>query len=333
MQRQKSRFYFEAQRIVDPEELATRTYWQSMYMQKYDKEGDDIMWSLYKDSIMRNWVQRGKSGTLIQNGPHSGQGIRHIDGSIVPIHDFVGTFDVIDRTANYLYGTVCIERLDTHTKQFHFCNNKNNYQLRIQECNSQQGGIGAGCWLSSVAMLAWLTQNAEAFEGKRVMEMGCGIGLCSLGLSLITDATTLIVGSDYKQALADTFEKNVGLNNLDSSKTAFKLLDWAADCNDGNDCNDCNDGNDAFDVIIATDCIYKSTAELFKQAVFKHLAPNGTLIFMNPYGASRPGVDTFIYSLAECGEVETRHVEICMGSPHGSFSLELMFVIYTHSSS
>lgn len=320
MLRQKSRFFFESKGAATLAEMGERNYWQAICMESgeraRERERENGYITLHKESVLRNWIQNRKTGTLIQNGPHSGQAIDHVDGRIMAVHDFVGTFDVDG------YNTIFVQRLDMHTKQFEFSTKECKYQMLVRECNAREGGIGAGCWLSSVAMLAWITENAHVFVGKKVMEMGCGIGLCSLGLSsMIRD--TSITASDCYSALAETFDKNVELNGIDKSNTSFKLMDWDATA----DAQVENTGE--YDIIIATDCIYKSTADSFKQAALKHLAPNGKLFMINPFGVSRPGVDTFVYSLAECGEVEKRRIEICMDA---YFSLELMFIEYTHAS-
>jgi 2-polyprenyl-3-methyl-5-hydroxy-6-metoxy-1,4-benzoquinol methylase len=250
------------------------------------------------------------SNSLLQNSPFRGQAIDKDTNKVVDIYDFVGEFVVED------WAIVSIERSNMNTRVFSIAD----LNVVVQECNEDEGGVGAGVWLSSVAMLAWLSKNKDTIHGKTVLEMGCGVGLCSLGLSqmLISSPNSLITASDYKLALARAFESNVTLNNCNNIST-FKLLNWS-------DCQKDDFTSCVYDVIIATDCIYKSTSSIFRTAVLKHLAPNGRLVFINPFERSRPGVDAFIYTLAELGEVNVQHINICM---NGKYNTTLMFVEFT----
>jgi SAM-dependent methyltransferase len=59
------------------------------------------------------------------------------------------------------------------------------------------------------------------------------------------------------------------------------------------------DDTDKYDVVIASDCVYRNTGSDLAKAIKKYLAPGGALIVLNPY---RDGWDEFAYSMLEWGE-------------------------------
>jgi 2-polyprenyl-3-methyl-5-hydroxy-6-metoxy-1,4-benzoquinol methylase len=243
---------------------------------------------------------------MIQNSPFRGQAIDQETGKVIDIVDFVGKFAVED------WGTISIDRLNNNTRTFTI--DEGDLYVVVQECDEDNGGIGSGCWLSSIAMLAWLSNNKGKLQEKSILEMGCGVGLCSLALSQMV-VSSAITASDYKVALAKAFDNNIA-HNVCHVTPSFTVLNW-------NDCHKKTFTNNVYDLIIASDCIYKSTATIFKTSVMKLLAPGGTLIFINPLERSRPGVDAFIYTLAELGTINVQHINVCMNGKH---NITLMYV-------
>lgn len=254
-------------------------------------------------------------GSLLQNSPFSGQAIDSVSGKVVHIHDFIGTFTISDSDETS-WETITISRASNTMRTFSF----NDVSLTLQEYSEGDCGVGAGCWLSSVAMLSWIASHQDIFENKRVLEIGCGVGLGSLGLSASQAKPSKVTASDYNVFLKNGYEKNMEVNkHCLNSIPKFALLNWEDTLNPSYQ-PDSSIGQ--YDVIIASDCIYKSTMVEFKSTVLHHLAPNGSLIFMNP---QRNGVDQLIYSLGEIGETEVRHVSVTMNGLH---SVSLMFIIF-----
>lgn len=285
--------------------------------------------SLYKTAIMRNWIRNRKQYQLIQNGPHTGKAVNKSNGHTIPICDFIGDFNVVDIGFNCLWGNVHITRASKVIKTFEFNTLSSSYHLDVQECQPHQAGMGGGCWMSSIALLSWMTKNKRMFSGKRVLEMGCGVGLCSLGLATMTRninvalRPTCIVATDNREVLGEMFDTNTIMNELENKNVSFKLLDWV---DENCDFQQSKQSHELFDIIIATDCIYKSTAELFRRTAFKHLAPKGKIIIINPSDDHRPGMYVLLHSLAEYGHVQQRYIDLFMNE---SYSMELLFVEFT----
>ena len=243
-------------------------------------------------------------------------------GAISGLYDFVGLFDVLeehqDNTISEWY-EVNVERLSTSTKRFEVKGNQTN-SILLKEYGEKECGIGAGCWLSSIAMMSYITKNHKLFKGKNVLEIGCGTALNSLYLASNVQDTN-ITSSDYKETIGMVLQENTKLNQCPSID--YKILDWQKCCEDNYE-PESTIGK--YDIIIATDCIYKSTANIFQAAVKMHLKDEGKLLMINPVETSRPGVDNFIYTLAERGEVAVKHIAIRLNK---NYTKPLLFVEFT----
>lgn len=256
------------------------------------------------------------SDTLIQTDSFHGQGVHPVSGKIVDITDFVGCFETIvtDHDSNTTsLGNVIVERTNSKARQYHI--GESLTSINIFDGSHNKDGIGANIWLSSFPLSLWITQNKSFFYDRKVLEIGCGVGLCGLYLaSLPLDIPPkCIVLSDYTDGLKQSFQANKHLNNQSlQHQISYQTLNWYDTFK--NDYDTSSAINGPYDIILATDCIYKSTCASFKQAIMTNLAVGGTLLMVNPIETSRPGVDAFIYSLAECGEVSVEHVQVIMNS-------------------
>jgi 2-polyprenyl-3-methyl-5-hydroxy-6-metoxy-1,4-benzoquinol methylase len=238
--------------------------------------------------------------TLIQNSPFKGQIIDPHKKQPTGINDFVGHFQVIT-DENELWDHVSVVRHSQDVRSFQVASQ--NQPILLREYSEKDCGIGAGCWLSSIAMLSYLNNNYIS-PTSRVLEIGCGVALNALYLA--SQGHQSITASDCFETIGCAFEENKKLNNTANGQ--YKLLDWQQCCSDN---YDPLDTIGEYDLIIATDCIYRSTAPMFFQTIRKHLSKNGgKLLLINPVETSRAGIDEFIYKLAEMGDVSVQHIAI-----------------------
>ena len=61
--------------------------------------------------------------------------------------------------------------------------------------NVKTAGLGYSVWVSGVALSIWLTMNRGEIEGKRVLELGSGVGIT--GLSCALAGASNVVLSDF----------------------------------------------------------------------------------------------------------------------------------------
>ena len=62
--------------------------------------------------------------------------------------------------------------------------------LTLYECSFYEGKLGYQVWPAALAGAAWACKNKALFEGKRVLELGSGVGLFGCAIAVVTDATT-----------------------------------------------------------------------------------------------------------------------------------------------
>lgn len=270
--------------------------------------------------------------TLIQNSPFKGQAIDVNTNKVVDISDFVGVFDILEEIDDknvIKWKPIEVTRCNNLVRSFLV--KDDNTPILLREYSESECGIGAGCWLSSIAMLSWLSDHPQSYANKRILEVGCGVALNSLYLAHThqdhtkpqSNTTTSITASDYMNTIGCVFDENIALNNIKEGQAEYKILDWQQCCSST---YNPLDTIGTYDFIIATDCIYKSTAPMFFNVIKHHLAPNGKLLLINPMETSRPGIDQLIYKMAEMGEVRVSHIAIQLNK---KYTKPLLFVEFT----
>ena len=60
--------------------------------------------------------------------------------------------------------------------------------LTLYECSFYEGKLGYQVWPAALAGAAWACKNKALFEGKRVLELGSGVGLFGCAIAAVTDA-------------------------------------------------------------------------------------------------------------------------------------------------
>jgi predicted nicotinamide N-methyase len=95
------------------------------------------------------------------------------------------------------------------------------YEQNLLEDPETPFPFWAKIWASSLALTSFLKNNQEWVKGKRVLEIGAGIGLPSFSIAHLAES---VVISDHAAAAVELMEKNIrhlGLENI----TAL-CLDW-----------------------------------------------------------------------------------------------------------
>jgi len=120
------------------------------------------------------------------------------------------------------------------------------------------GTTGLSTWTASIVLNDWIVLNSHLFKDKRILELGCGIGLTGL-VTILECEPTSYVFTDYHDKVISRCQEHVDLNlqhasDLDlKTKTETKCLDWAQ-------FDPANDEyawlDDPFDVVIGSDIIY-----------------------------------------------------------------------------
>jgi ETFB lysine methyltransferase len=141
-----------------------------------------------------------------------------------------------------LYQTIDYGLIDIHLRTL-----KDNQQFEDIDQVAEKLGISSANWpLYGVLWASGqvLSRHMLDFDivGKRVLEVGCGIGLSSL---LLNKRDCDITATDYHPEAGKFLAHNVALNN--DKAIPFKRLDWA----------DMNNDLGKFDLIIGSDLLYE----------------------------------------------------------------------------
>ena len=183
--------------------------------------------------------------------------------------------------------------------------------VTVQELSFGEGGLGAAVWDGGIALSIWLLHNTQRVAGRRVLEIGSGVGLSGIAASL---AGAVVMLSDTPRArvenLADgvmavsllqNLQSNARLNPAAASVQTL-ALDWA-------ECEDESFSSEGFDVVIGSDVIYshKSVPALIA-AVCKLTAPGGACHLLNV--KSRASSNGLVEELRGAGECEVEDLAL-----------------------
>ena len=127
----------------------------------------------------------------------------------------------------------------------------------------------AELWPSAVALARRVSK--EKLAAKRVVELGCGIGLPSLAARA---RGAVVTATDHYQAALD-FARYNARTNLGLLEPQTRLLDWLAPETEGLE--------EAFDLILAADVLYESrNVPALTTLIPALLAPGGEVLLADP---------------------------------------------------
>ncbi len=148
----------------------------------------------------------------------------------------------------------------------------------VQEFSDVDGvaarlGIGSATWplfgvvWTSSEILAGLMVDYE-IEGRRILELGCGIGLATL---VLNHREADITATDHHPMAGPFLRHNVALN--EGRAVPFVRTGWA---DEGTDLG-------AFDLIVASDVLYEADhVQLVAEFIDRHAKPKCAVVIVDP---------------------------------------------------
>lgn len=156
----------------------------------------------------------------------------------------------------------------------HVCTLRDRQQFSDSgSAEAEKVGVSPASWplfgviWDSSQILAQLMCDYD-IEGKRILDVGCGIGLTSL---MLNQRLADITATDYNPEAGVFLEKNVALNN--GRPLPFVQADWADD----------NSELGEFDLIIGSDLLYEPDhVTLLSNFIHKHAKADCEIIIVDP---------------------------------------------------
>lgn len=171
-------------------------------------------------------------------------------------------------TLRLRYQTIEFDKMDIHVRTL-----KNNQQFQDDDGEAERLGISSATWpifgivWPSGQVLSHLMGDFQV-DNKRILEVGCGIGLASL---VLNHRHADITATDYHPQCGEFLAHNVSLN--DGADIPFIRTGWA----------DTDSGLGLFDLIIGSDLLYESEhIELLSHFIDRHAAPGCQVILVDP---------------------------------------------------
>lgn len=166
------------------------------------------------------------------------------------------------------YQTIEFQDVDIHLKTL-----RDNQEFNDPLGEAESLGISSAQWplfgvlWDSGRVLALVMEEYEV-EGKRILEIGCGMGLASL---LLNSRHADITATDYHPEAGSFLVENVRLNH--GRNIPFLRTDW----------ENITDGLGIFDMLIGADLLYEhGHIELLSQFIERHAKPKCEVILVDP---------------------------------------------------
>lgn len=166
------------------------------------------------------------------------------------------------------YQTIEFGKIDIHV-----CSLRNKQEFYDPDDTAQDLGISSATW--SLFGVVWPSSLVLAhymsdfkIEGKRILEVGCGMALSSL---LLNKQHANITATDYHPEAGAFLKRNVTLNGDEAIQ--FQRVDWA----------DSGDELGLFDVIIGSDILYEDDhIDLLSKFIEQHAQEACEVIIVDP---------------------------------------------------
>lgn len=168
---------------------------------------------------------------------------------------------------------ICYQTIVIGNNDIHLCTLRDKQQFSDPDDIAHDLGISSASW--PIFGVVWpssivLANHMSDFDsqGKRILEIGCGIALSSI---LLNEQQMDITATDYHPEVETFLNRNTDLNN--GKDINFERVDWA----------DENSQMGLFDVIIGSDLLYEDEhVALLAFFIHNHAKPDCEVIIVDP---------------------------------------------------
>ncbi|MFD1007575.1 MULTISPECIES: class I SAM-dependent methyltransferase [Oceanisphaera] len=185
------------------------------------------------------------------------------------------------------------QTIEIGNKDIHLCTLRDKQEFSDPEGVAEELGICSASWSlfgviwPSSQVLANHMLNYDIAE-KRILEVGCGIGLTSI---VLNQRGADITATDYHPKVEDFLNTNTLLNN--NKNITFKRVDWANE----------HSTLGLFDVIIGSDLLYEDQhIDMLAGFIERHASPQCEVILVDPGRGRKNKISTKMieFGFASC---------------------------------
>lgn len=146
-------------------------------------------------------------------------------------------------------------------------------------------------WPASEGLSEFLMDHPQLVKGKKVLEIGCGVGLPSMVASFLGGE---VLATDFHPDVEEFFLRNCRHSVV---RCSYERMNWREE----------NHYEGSFDVVLGSDILYESKhPQEVAKALSRFLRPNGLIILADP---GRSYVNMFLEASCEIGLSFEKHVK------------------------
>jgi predicted nicotinamide N-methyase len=186
---------------------------------------------------------------------------------------------------------LCMVQVRVGNRQWQIRCVENQDRLLAASESLQHAPYGFLLWESSVALARWFARTPTLVRGKRVLELGAGVGLAGL---VAQSLGAHVTQTDHMRDALAICELNAVDNGV--SDTRQVVADWQQWAH-----------GDVYDVIIGADILYETDAQPSLASIFqRNLSPGGHVLLADP---QRPQALEFLGRLQHAGALADFAIE------------------------
>lgn len=174
-------------------------------------------------------------------------------------------FDTIKETIVIAGNSYFINRIGDIDKLFDAFLAKGNAHADVQD---EKIPYWAELWPSAIAMSQYILEHSSMLKGKKIIEIGAGLGLPSIVASKFAAS---VLCTDYIPESIDFAQANFKLNQIPDDVYTCEILDW----------RDCSHFTEKYDIIIASDVAYDRAAMEDLEKCIRHLSHSNTISLLS----------------------------------------------------
>jgi predicted nicotinamide N-methyase len=186
---------------------------------------------------------------------------------------------------------LCTVQIRVGKRQWRVRCAENQDRLLAASESLQHAPYGFLLWESSVALARWIERAPTLVGGKRVLELGAGVGLAGL---VARSLGAHVTQTDHMRDALAVCELNAADNGV--SDIRHVVADWQQWAHD-----------DVYDVIMGADILYETDMQPSLASIFqRNLAPGGYVLLADP---QRPQALEFLGRLQHAGALADVTIE------------------------